>query len=177
MNTIWKGLTAVCKALHGVGAVLLVGCTALSFVAVLARYVVGRAFTWSDETTVILMLWFVYLSQPLIECRGEQLNLSALVDILPSGVNKVLEVIRSLYLIGLLGFIGYAGVNMAIRNFGLGTKTVSVGFPTWLNNSLLAGVLLLIAVIRLLDIIRLIIERFHPGLPDDVQSEWGGKAP
>ncbi|RKL63474.1 hypothetical protein DXT63_05640 [Thermoanaerobacteraceae bacterium SP2] len=154
INNVWNFLNSICKALHWLGAIIMVICTFLSFIAVIARYLVGSPFTWSDEMTVLMMFWFVYLAQPLLEIEEGQLNLSILVDYLPAMVKKILRIIKEIFIIVVLTYIGFLGLEMAQKNFEINCKTPSVGFPVWFNNYLLVVVMMLIVIIKIISLLR-----------------------
>ncbi len=99
---MWK----VDSAFLYVSSIALFVATILSVVNAILRSAGQGGFAWSDEACVILMIFMVFLAQPLLEGEDQNLSIGILDNIIkkPSG-RKILQVIRGAVIIGILGYL------------------------------------------------------------------------
>ena len=96
------------NALLTVSAFFLLAATLLMFVNAVMRSIGLGGFTWSDELSVILTIFMVFLTQPILEYSDNQLSTGILKNIPMSEGKKVaLEIIRGIIIILLIGFMLY----------------------------------------------------------------------
>ncbi|MBQ9031376.1 MAG: TRAP transporter small permease [Parasporobacterium sp.] len=89
-----------------ISSILLILATVLSVINAILRAVGLGGFTWSDELTVILLIFMVFLSQPFLEYNEKQLSVSILTSSLKTPrARKVFHVIRGIFIIGIIGFL------------------------------------------------------------------------
>jgi len=75
------------------------------FAGVVARYVVQRPFTWSDELASILFLWLAMLGAVVAFRRGEHMRMSVLVARAPPRLAPFFEAFAAAIAVAFLGLI------------------------------------------------------------------------
>ena len=70
------------------------------FLGVFSRYVLMSTFTWYDEIARLLFVWIVFLGAAVGVRRTAHFRLHLLVDRLPTGVRRVVDVFGVLVLMG-----------------------------------------------------------------------------
>ena len=112
--------------------ILLVLITTFGFINVVLRYLFAKPISWSEEMSVLGLVWMVYLSQGLLETENDQLRMTALYRAMGRKTRDAINVLRSVLTIGISGYLLYAGAHLAYRNYSMGTVTQSIGFPLWI---------------------------------------------
>ena len=91
---------ALDNTVEGILLVMMVLLCADVFLGVFSRYVMGRTFTWYDEIARLLFVWIVFLGAAVGVRRTAHFRLHLLVDRLPAGVRRVVDVFGVLVLMG-----------------------------------------------------------------------------
>lgn len=89
---------------------------------VFARYVIMRPTVWSEELARYLMVWTTMLGSALVLRRGGHVAVTALIDILPVYIQRVIAFVRDIIVIFMAGYIAYFGYDFAMRG---GARTSS----------------------------------------------------
>ena len=89
MNTIKKVLNKIDSGIEYLCMSTLVVLVCIVFMQVFTRYVLGFTPRWSEETAVILMIWLGFITTAIGVKKGTHLSISALVDLFPKPVQKV----------------------------------------------------------------------------------------
>jgi TRAP-type C4-dicarboxylate transport system permease small subunit len=88
------------NVVEGLLLLMMVALCADVFLGVFSRYVIGSTFTWSDEIARLLFVWIVFLGAAVGVRRTAHFRLHLLVDRLPAGVRRVVDVFGVLVLMG-----------------------------------------------------------------------------
>ena len=88
------------NVVEGLLLLMMVALCADVFPGVFSRYVIGSAFTWYDEIARLLFVWIVFLGAAVGVRRTAHFRLHLLVDRLPTGVRRVVDVFGVLVLMG-----------------------------------------------------------------------------
>jgi len=88
------------NVVEGLLLLMMVALCADVFLGVFSRYVIGRTFTWYDEIARLLFVWIVFLGAAVGVRRTAHFRLHLLVDRLPTGVRRVVDVFGVLVLMG-----------------------------------------------------------------------------
>lgn len=89
MNTIKKVLNKIDNVIEYLCMATLVILVCIVFTQVFTRYVLGFTPRWSEETAVILMIWLGFITTAIGVKKASHLSISAVVDLLPKPVQKV----------------------------------------------------------------------------------------
>jgi len=89
LNTIKKVLNKIDSGIEYLCMSTLVVLVCIVFMQVFTRYVLGFTPRWSEETAVILMIWLGFITTAIGVKKGTHLSISALVDLFPKPVQKV----------------------------------------------------------------------------------------
>lgn len=103
MKYIDKALECVEKVCAAIAAVLLLWMLFALSVQVIARYIFGTGFAWTEESTRYAMIWMVFIGAVVCTKKGSHVVVDALEEFIPKLV-PVLKVIQ--YIITLI----YCGV-------------------------------------------------------------------
>ena len=87
--------------------ILLVAMTALICVSVFYRYVLNRGIKWSDEVSMLLMVWFGFISIAYGVQQGLHLSVEVFFNLFPQSVQKILAKITT-------AIVSLLGVMMAV---------------------------------------------------------------
>ena len=132
MHLLGRSARKLMAILDNMACVLLALITAFGFVNVLLRYVFARPISWSEEMSVLGLAWMVYLSQGLLEADNDQLRMTALYRAMGWKIRHIVNALRSTLTIGISGYLLYAGLKLAYRNYSMQTVTQSLGLPLWI---------------------------------------------
>lgn len=75
-------------------SVVLVIMTAITFAQVVCRFVFHNPFSWSEEVTLMLLVWFGYLCMPIDIYTDEHAAIFAFYNKMPAAVKKGLDFLR-----------------------------------------------------------------------------------
>ena len=139
------------RLLEGAGALLLAALFILVMTAVVARYVAGAGFVWSDELASWLFLALVAAGMPLAAMGVLAMRLDVLVRALPPGWRRIAAVAAD-------GIAFHGALVLASGGAGVaalvGGQSTVLGLPEWLRFAAFAGggaltiLTLLLAAIR-----------------------------
>jgi TRAP-type C4-dicarboxylate transport system permease small subunit len=99
--------------------------------AVLFRYVLGNALTWTEESSRYMMIWMGFLGTGVALRKGSHVAMSLFLDKAPLALRRVMiQVIRVLILFFLLGVIWAGGVLVAsIASQSTPVLRISMAWP------------------------------------------------
>ncbi|MDF2609570.1 MAG: TRAP-type C4-dicarboxylate transport system, small permease component [Lachnospiraceae bacterium] len=89
-------------AIAGIALVVLI---VLTFLGVIMRYVFESPFTWLEEVQLWCMVWIVYAAAGAAFRTGSHVAIEMVVELFPKAVQKVMEVLISLIVIIVIGFL------------------------------------------------------------------------
>lgn len=87
----------------------------LTFAGVPFRYLLGAPFTWLEEVQLACMVWIVYAGAGVAFRAGNQVAIEMVVDLLPRSLQKIAEILISVVVVAVLGYLfyqslGYIGI-------------------------------------------------------------------
>lgn len=147
LNTIDNIIEYLCM-----GTLVVLVC--IVFMQVFTRYVLDFTPRWSEETSVILLIWLGFITMAIGVKKGMHLSISAVVDLLPKPVQKIVCYFDEL---AVLAF----GIVLFIYGKDLSIETMSSTMPaTQLPSGVLyailpvSGVMIIIyTIVRISDLI------------------------
>ncbi|MGG5820798.1 TRAP transporter small permease subunit [Falsiroseomonas sp. HW251] len=142
-----------------VAAWVFVAAVAVTVYEVTARYLFGAPTNWAHETTTTLCAVGFALGGAYAFARNEHIRITALVDRLPPGPRRALELIGLLLGLVYLAGLGYAAWNQAVDSIwrfdATGwTPELTPGPPNWPLPAIVRGVLVAGTVLFLLCVVQ-----------------------
>ena len=130
-----------------ISSILLIVATFLSVINALLRAFGIGGFTWSDELTVMLLIFMVFLSQPFLEYNEKQLSVSILTSSLKTpGARKAFHVIRGIFIIGIIGYLIPFSYQVMAKAAKMNYKTTVLKWPRYILYSVIVVSFVLIVV-------------------------------
>lgn len=127
-----KLLNIIDKAEEILISIMMVIITVITFGNVVSRKFLHMSWAFTEEITVNLLVWIVFLGASVAAKYNAHLGLSILVDILPKRISKILSLISIIAVIIFLGILCYEGINTVKVQIGLKQMTPALGWPQWL---------------------------------------------
>jgi len=91
--------------------------TIIILIQIFFRFVIYRPVPWSEEAARYLMIWLGMLGSVVALRKGRHIGVTALMDILPPRISRILAYVVRLIMIGFMGIIGWEGVRLAVFNY------------------------------------------------------------
>ena len=134
---------------------LLAALLGLTFVQVLARYLMQNPFTATDQLARIVLVWLTFMGAAVAILENKNVRIDTLERLLPKGVRHFLSVGFDIVLVGLLAVLTVKGYEV----YQVGAFQTIVGTPfsyQAIFSALVAGVFLmgLFILIRLIKKLR-----------------------
>lgn len=133
------------KALAFVTAMALGAIVLLVFINVAMRYVLNTGLTWSEEVSVNLFVWVIFLGAILAALEGLHIKVDLLTNQLSPKLKKVFLVVANALVIFAMGVLVQGGlqvVEVTKRNVSAAT-----GIPfSWISVSLVLFAVCVIAI-------------------------------
>ncbi len=77
-------------------SLIFVAIMALLFIQVITRYVLGHAFTWTEEISIIGFVWMQYLGICASVLTRKQLRIDFFLDMMPFKVKKIMLIVDNI---------------------------------------------------------------------------------
>lgn len=132
------------RILEAIVAGLLVAAVGVAFVAVIYRYVLGSALSWSFEISMALLTYITFFGSYLALRKGAHLKVDILVRRLPLRARGILFLANQ-GLIALIGWImAYHGFRQVERFMGQTTTVLEISTAWYYAAVPIAGALMLL---------------------------------
>ena len=126
-ETTRHALDQLTRALRAVIVALAVVMLASLSLQVVMRFVFNQALSWSEELALGCFSWVMLLAIAVGVRDAIHVRMDLLVDRLPDGAQRAVEVLVSLAVAGLGVFVAWAGVRYVVDSFG--TTSAAIGYP------------------------------------------------
>lgn len=125
--------------------------TILTFVNVIARYILKSSMPFVEELTRLGLVILSLMGAALAAKRAAHLGLSVLTDMLPKSKQKWVNFLANICGIIFSALIMYFGFFMAKNEYDLGQLTAGMQWPEWMFGMFvpISGAILLIRYIQL----------------------------
>ena len=123
MAALARLLRLASRSLLVIGGIGLTVMTAIIGWQVFARYVLNASPSWSEQASLVLMIWYVSFAAAAGVKEGFHIRISALVNALPDGPRKTID-------IGAQLVVALVGLAMAVWGGELITRTWEHVIPT-----------------------------------------------
>lgn len=123
------------------------GIVILIFSGVLSRFVFAYAIAWSEELARYLFLWGALFGAAAACRTGQHGGIPLIVDRLPPGGRRVVEVTVAAGVAVFLGYLAWQSWTSTTVALASGQRSMTTGIPVWVVN---CGMMLafLLAVLR-----------------------------
>jgi len=115
-----------------IGGVFTGAITLIVGYAALGRYLLNRPIGWSEEISMYLMVWAVYLGAAYTLKEEAHIGVDVLVSKLKPRLKRAFQLFH--YLVGLVFFsiLLYQGVEMVSLTLKLDSRSLAIDFPLYL---------------------------------------------
>jgi len=126
-------------------SIMMVIIISITFGNVISRKFLMLSWAFTEEITVNLLVWIVFLGASIAAKRQAHIGLTLLTDAFPQKIQKVVETIVILIVVVFFSIVFYQGVMSVIVQAELKQMTAALGWPQWMFSlSVPVGSLLLI---------------------------------
>jgi TRAP-type C4-dicarboxylate transport system permease small subunit len=115
------------------GGILTAVMTLIVTYAVVLRYLLNRPIGWSEEISVYLMIWAVFLGTAYTLKEGAHIGVDLLMKKIPEDKRSFLLLFH--YVVGILflSVLFYKGVEMVDLSFMLDSRSMAIDFPLYVS--------------------------------------------
>jgi TRAP-type C4-dicarboxylate transport system permease small subunit len=130
---VLRTVERIINGLTVAGAVIGGGFTAIMAAvvayAVFVRYLLNRPIGWSEEVSIYLMIWAVYLGTAYTLKEDAHISVDILVTRVPADKRLYFRLFH--YVVGIifLSLLFYEGLKMVDLSLVLGSRSIALGFP------------------------------------------------
>ncbi|BAQ09130.1 C4-dicarboxylate transport system, small permease component [Bacillus sp. OxB-1] len=117
LNTITKYVTAA----------LLILMTALIFVQIISRVLIGSSFSWTEELARYLMIWITFLGAGFAFQYSAHMGIDYFVNKISSTYSKLIMVIMAIASMFFFCFLFFQGIKL--MEFGMMQKSSALKIP------------------------------------------------
>ncbi|MFI8595603.1 TRAP transporter small permease [Microbacterium sp. NPDC078428] len=129
-----------------VGGALLGVMVVVIFLQVIARYVFGDSFSWSEELARYCFIWLIYFTLGAVVLKAQHVTVDAIISRLPANVSRWWEQGIQVVIFALNVLILVYGMILVVRMFGLGQTSSALHLPMWVVYTALPVGLLLASI-------------------------------
>ena len=104
---------------------LLTAITVVMSIQVIMRYLVGQALPWPEELSRYCYIWITFLSIGLTIRTGSYFRVTAIIDLLPEKLHKVMEIFCHLVNLVFFGACAYVSIDIIATVYN-STQFISV---------------------------------------------------
>lgn len=131
-------------------AVALLAIVVLNAVNIVLRYFFLKPLSWAEEAMLYLMIFGVYVGAVSVAWQQAHIRIDAVIDFAPPARRKVLQIISTLVLAGVLVPVVLASFHVVSLLFEFDQRSDALHLPIWIAQSVVPLSLLLIVVMSLL---------------------------
>ena len=126
MGTIVSRVKRITEtAIDWLSVFLLSGIFVLGIAQVFWRWILHDPIVWSEELIQLTYVWICYLGWTIAERKDSHIRITAISNMLPTGVQKYLQIFNHVLCIVFSVLVVYFGIQLV----GAGLKRTAVSFP------------------------------------------------
>lgn len=160
MNRVFRRIEGIINGATDFGAVLggvLTGVmTIIVTYAVMVRYLFNRPIGWSEEVSIYLMIWAVFLGTAYTLKEGSHIGVDLLMKRLPPHMRPYFHLFHCAVGIPFLGVLLFKGIGLVNLSIMLDNRSIATDFPLFtiqLAVPVGAGLLLFQMIIKLVKLL------------------------
>lgn len=100
------------KCIAWLASAAMLGIVVVVFANVVLRYVFNTGLTWSDEVSVNLFVWFIFLGAILAAIEGLHLKVDVLTNTFSKTNQKICAFIANIFVLIAMGILSVGGYNI-----------------------------------------------------------------
>lgn len=149
MKKLWNAISNGFESLSRVGVILaeisLALLLLLVFHEVIARYLLNKPTLYSVEISEYLLIFVAFMAAGWVMQEDRHVRMNSVIDLLPDGIRKVLEVVTSSIVLCFCAILVWQGAKSSLMAFNGGYHSSSLlNVPLWLPYAIIpVGSLLL----------------------------------
>ena len=101
----------------------------LTFMGVIWRYLFKAPFTWLEEVQLACMVWIVFAAGGAAFRTGNHVAIEVIMDLLPAKLQKLMEVLLSIVVVVVLGYLFYQSLGFIQMFLKSGRSTSMIKIP------------------------------------------------
>ncbi len=114
-----------------IGAVLMALLALITFVNVVVRYLTDQSFAWTEELSVVLMVFLTMVAASAALVRNAHVRIEVLTDGAPPRRRRVLESLSALASVIAFLILAGLGARLAWDDWRFDVTTPGIGLPQW----------------------------------------------
>lgn len=115
-----------------IGGALLVLMVVVIFAQIIARYIFGDSFAWSEELARYAAIWLIYITLGAVVLKAQHVTVDAMVTRLPEQMKRPWEQGIQLVVFALNILLVVYGAILVVRMSGLGQTSAALQLPMWI---------------------------------------------
>lgn len=132
------------RMLYGFNSLLLLAIVLLLFANILLRYAFQMPIAWTEELSMLFLVWMVYGAATTLQKKGKHLAVEIVYNKMPLGVKRWMDIVGlSLTLIA-LAFLVVAAFKLVRMQYHSYTMTLYIRYSYFSLPVLLGSILMLI---------------------------------
>ena len=137
-------LLGVHRLVDVTAAILMTAITLVMLAQVLFRYVINDSLVWSEELSIYLMAWVVFLGAAVVLHDWEHIRISVFVRAMPGSFYPYFVILAKVGTLLFVAFVAVYGIESFIARFH--ANSTSMGISTrWAKLSIPVGAILMLA--------------------------------
>lgn len=101
--------------------------------AVVGRYIFNRPIGWSEEISMYLMVWAVFLGAAYTLKEDAHIGVDILISRLKPEIKKFFLLFHYLVGIAFFSILFYKGIEMVVLSLKMGSRSMAIEFPLYLT--------------------------------------------
>ena len=138
-----------------VGAALMAILALITFANVVVRYLTDQSFAWTEELSVVLMVFLTMVAASAALVRNAHVRIEVFTDGAPPGRRRVLESLSALASVIAFLILAGLGARLAWDDWRFDVTTPGIGLPQWWYTVWLPLLALLLAARAMQRLVRL----------------------
>ena len=110
---------------------LLTAITVVMSIQVIMRYLVGQALPWPEELSRYCYIWITFLSIGLTIRTGSYFRVTAIIDLLPEKLHKVMEIFCHLVNLVFFGACAYVSIDIIATVYNSTQSSPAMRIPMY----------------------------------------------
>lgn len=126
-------------------------------VGILTRYVLKVAIPWSEELTVLLFNWVIFIGAAMASLKREHITISILQDVLRGKAKTIVQILQNLLFIVFVGVASFQSWKIVLLQARTEQFTAILNIPVYITTLALSlGSLIWIAILCI-DTVQLVL--------------------
>lgn len=117
---------------NGISNLVICALIIIAALQIFSRYVLNDAYSWTEETSLMLFLWLAYFGMVMAMRKEAHLRVDAFVSAMPEKLQRWLHVVILAGAILCSLFIAWISFETAMKIMSRGQMASSIPLPLWI---------------------------------------------